>query len=130
MSWFRKILGYSAATVAAVPLALAGSGVAQGMGPVLPASVYFTTTSNSVTAHIDSSRGITWCALFVDNDELGPVPASPWTDGPTATVYVAPGTYNAALYCDPDMTNVKQEQVNVPPSLIDQLIDLLETGSS
>ncbi|TCN49050.1 hypothetical protein EV641_117118 [Rhodococcus sp. SMB37] len=130
MTTFRKILGYSVATVATVPLVLAGSGVAQAMGPQLPGSVYFTSTSNSITAHIDASRGITWCALFPDSGNLGPIPASEWTDAPTITMYVEPGTYTVALYCDPDMTNVKQEQVNVPPSLIDQLIDLLETGSS
>ena len=134
MSTFRTILGYSVATAATVPLVLAGSGIAHAMGGALPGSVYFTSNSDSITAHIDASRGITNCALFVNDGHPDNAPDSGWSSDTTITVWVAPGTYTAALNCKEDGSaewhNVKQEQVNVPPSLIDQLIDILETGSS
>jgi len=135
MANLRSILGGAAVTAAVVPLVLAGTGIAGAMGGAMPSAVYFTTTSDSVVAHIDAGNGITNCALYVMGDTPDATGNSEFTSDTVITVPMSPGSYDATLNCLLPETGdewhvARHERVNVPPSLIDQLIDLLETGSS
>ncbi|WP_226436690.1 hypothetical protein [Rhodococcus yananensis] len=129
-------IGYAATAVAAaIPLLLAGAGAAGAMGGNDPAWAHFVSDSNSITAHVDQSQGMTDCRVAAQGAASSDIHETDWTSDEWITVWVPPGRYTATLLCRSDMSGpdgwiVRQEPVNAPPTYPEGVIDFIETNTN